>query len=768
MQQIQVSRGKLSVRRKQKNLLPGELFIDYTNGKKYNSPNQTYELYTYADGEIVKLGGQGVLSFIKEIEGNSLPTNPVTGGIYYVMEDIQIGDANKSSSGKDIPEFKKGDLAIYVGEDLNYANPDNDVSKITTRGNGTYAGAKGWIRVNNGGGAAYEVTFDNTNTNYQAENVQEALVEADRNKLAFGGVLFKKEAASGDSTTHNTPTINTLAIAEGKNYFEISKVDLFSSIRPGYYYSVGELVSNTNIHITDGDETLVLEEGDFLVVTSDVTTNDKALEVGDVKLTKMAGGTHDAARINYTAGVRNDSYTHSADMAWEDADKNVKNVKEALDVLYKSKADLTAQGKIPLTQLPDTLLNSMEYQGTYIVSDDKTFTLPTAKDKAHTDEETEKKDLVQGDYFIYSGKQVDIKALELTGDIESSEGFINSGDWLVYNGKGNKWSVVDNTSPIQSIRVMDNYGADNKEEDVINQTTMTGEVKFQGADRNVERNGTSTKISETQLEADDHQTVTIHNVNAALISDDNKADVNVFYKENGAKTLVKTGVSETDEGQLILKEENGIELEGGVKASKVVISKDADGKNWGASVTEGGDLKADIIQNPAQSEYGNIQLKLPSQSGTLARLEDTGLTDGKNFYIPRFKKDDNDNNSIKLVNSPVELIDHLDSGESATVVGFKFHKSSGSAGLQADNKVIFRGSGEVVNIMPKTSGYILNSNSIIDCGEWTEDGLVFVNEGNFDSYHNILMDTESPLYRESIVSHEYLDSGEVSANITEG
>lgn len=764
MQQIQVSRGKLSVRRKSKNLLPGELFIDYTRGKKYDTNTNSYELYTYADGEVVKLGGQGVLSFIRELTTGELPTNPVQGGIYYVTKDINVGDANNSSSGKDIPEFKKGDLAIYVGEDLNYANPDGDTSKVNLRGAGTFEAAPGWIRVNNGGGTAYEVTFDNTYTNYHAENVQEALVEADRNKLAFGGLLFKKEAASGDKTTHGTATIDTQGIAEGTNYFEISKEKLFPSIRPGYYYSVGELVSNTNIHIVDGDETLVLEEGDFLVVTSDVTTNNESLKVGDVKLTKMAGGTHDAARINYQAGERHETYVNSSDKAWENADAAVKNVKEALDNLYQSKADLTAKGKIPLTQLPDTLLNSMEYQGTYIVSGD-TFTLPTAKDKAHTDETTEDVELVQGDYFIYSGKQVNISEVEgLSEFVESSEGFINSGDWLVYNGKGNKWSVVDNTSPIQSIKVIDNYNNEGGE-DVINQTTMAGEVKFQGAKRAIDRNGEN--ISETQLEADDKETVTVHNVNAALISDGNKAEVNGFYKENGAKTLVKTGVSETDDGQLIFNEKEGIELTGGVKATKVVISKDADGKSWGDAVAEGDSLKADIIQNPAQSEYGNIQLKLPSQSGTLARLEDTGLTDGQNFYIPRFKKDENDNGNIKLVNSPVELIDHLDSGESSTIVGFKFHKASGSTGLQADNKVIFRGSGEVVNIMPKTSGYILNSNSIIDCGEWTETGIVFENEGNFDSYHNSTMTTESDQYRNAIIQHGYLDSGEVAALITD-
>ena len=104
MQQIQVSRGKLSVRRQTKNLLPGELFIDYARGKKYDKTSNSYELYTYADGEVVKLGGQGVLSFIRELTTGELPTNPVQGGIYYVTEDIQIGDSNSNSSGKNVKE----------------------------------------------------------------------------------------------------------------------------------------------------------------------------------------------------------------------------------------------------------------------------------------------------------------------------------------------------------------------------------------------------------------------------------------------------------------------------------------------------------------------------------------------------------------------------------------------------------------------------------------------------------------------------------------
>lgn len=784
MQQLQISRGKLEVRAQHKALLNGELFLDYTHGKKYDDKNLTYELFAGCNGEAIKIGGQGVLSFIRALgENEDLPSDPIKGGIYYVTHDIQLGNGNNTVGGNDIPEFREGDLAIYVGEDLHRDSLPLPSNSLFERANGTFPeNAPGWIRVNNGGGSAYEVVFDPANTNFSPEttNVQAALVELDRHKLAFGGIKFKQNADTNDRDLLGKPVVNTT-----NENFDITAAELLASygIKAGHYYSVGELAANTNITITISEtETLKLEEGDFLAVISDRTTNNTPLELADLKFVKIAGGTHDSARINYTpAGTRNQTYKESSDKAWDDIDASVQNVKQALDVLFESKADLNANGKIPLTQLPDTLIQSMEFAGSFVLGSEEDFRLPTNTDKTpngHKDETSEGNDLRQGDYFIYSGPSIDLSTVDssIAEKVRSSEGFLTSGDWLVYEGKdtnGNdKWSVIDNTSPIQSIKVIDNY--DNKVDDVINQSSiheLQGEIKFQGA----KREGTADNLSETQLEADDKQTVTVHNTNSALIADDDKATAGTFYKErDGNKTLVRTGVSETTDGQLILDEAKGIELKGEITAEKVVMSKNSNNENAGA-VEIGETLHADLIQNPAQKDYGNIELKLPSQSGTLARLEDVGLKNGHDFFIPRYKENE-ETGDITLVDSPIELIDHIgNTGESPNLYGIKFHKATGEAGLHKDNSVIFRGNNdsedELVHVMPGTSGYILNTNSIIDCGEWTENGIVYEHEGDFSTYHNATVSTMSETYREWISVNDKLDLNAaelMDAYITDG
>jgi hypothetical protein len=425
----------------------------------------------------------------------------------------------------------------------------------------------------------------------------------------------------------------------------------------------------------------------------------------------------------------------------------------------------------------------MEFAGSFVLGSDEDFRLPTNTDKTpngHGDEPTEGNNLRQGDYFIYSGRSIDLSTVDsdIANNIRSSEGFLTSGDWLVYEGKdtnGNdKWSVIDNTSPIQSIKVIDNYGDDEDREDVINQSTiheLQGEIKFQGA----VRKGTADNLSETQLEADNKQTVTVHNTNSALIADGDKATAGTFYKErDGNKTLVHTGVSETTDGQLILDEAKGIELKGEITAETSVVSRDSNHENAGA-VEVGETLHADLIQNPAQKDYGNIELKLPSQSGTLARLEDVGLKNGHDFFIPRYREDEV-THDITLVDSPIELIDHTgNTGESPNLYGFKFHKASGETGLHKDNSVIFRGNNdledELVHVMPGTSGYILNTNSIIDCGEWTENGIVYEHEGDFSTYHNATVSTMSETYRDWISVNDKLDLNAaelMDAYITDG
>ena len=701
MQIIQIARGEIAAREEQEKLYAGELFLNNVSGR-------TYELYVGTDGVggKVKIGGDGVLTPTDSI--TELPEHPVEGALYYIEEDIFLGE----NSDQEKPDYRKGDYAFWS-------------SKL-----GDINGA--WYRINNGGGSADETSFDNTNTNYLpgTTTVQEALVDIDRHKLGFGGVL--------DTS------------AEGLNLNSLTYADIFGlpNVKAGYYY-----VLNKTVKVVNGSETITFEEGDYIAVTSDVITNDAPLTADDCKFVKIPGGTHNADKINYTAGERDDSagVLYSDEDTDENAikDSSIKTVKEGLDQLFKSKADLDHTGKVPLKQLPDTIIGAMEFQGPFVLGEDVTeFTLPTQTAKSSNDDDTstlvKEEDLVKGDYWIYSGPR-----FALPAEVESSTGFINSGDNLVYNGDG-KWGVIDNTSPITGIKgeVVATAGTDDTITEADN--ALQGTVIFKGKKRDGEES-----LVETRTIVDDSTgpTLIIESPNAALIDNDNEGAVGDIYKANGNKTLIKSGLNESN-NKLTITESDGIVVKGAKKDSTTYIP--------GVAIKQNEDTE---LQG---EESENITVTLPAKSGTLATEEavnDIVTGDGTDFFIPRYKKDEND--KLVLADSPIEITDgNVDNGYE----GFVFHH--GDAENEHTAKVVFRkGEGankEVVHSMPYVSGHILNSNSIIDCGEWkVVDGHVVVtaeNEGKFDlglptgvneeQYEqNIVADPEGTAEQEEIVAH---------------
>lgn len=701
MQVIQIARGEIAAREGQEKLYAGELFLNNVSGR-------TYELYVGTDGVggKVKIGGDGVLTPTDKI--TELPEHPVEGALYYIEENIFL----EGNSDQDKPDYRAGDYAFWS-------------SKL-----GDTNGA--WYRINNGGGSANETSFDNSNTNYLpgTTTVQEALVDIDRHKLGFGGVL--------DTS------------ADGLNLNNLTYADIFGlpNVKAGYYY-----VLNKTVKVVNGSETITFEEGDYIAVTSDVLTNDAALTADDCNFVKIPGGTHNSEKINYTAGERDDSagVLYSDDDTDENAikDSSIKTVKDGLDQLFKSKADLDHQGKVPLKQLPDTIIGAMEFQGSFVLGQDVTeFTLPTQTEKSSNDDDTstlvKEEDLVKGDYWTYSGPR-----LALPTEVESSTGFINSGDNLVYNGDG-KWGVIDNTSPITGIKgeVVATAGTDDTITEADN--ALQGTVIFKGKKRDGEES-----LVETRTIVDDSTgpTLIIESPNAALIDDDNEGALGDIYKENGNKTLIKSGLNESN-NKLTITESDGVVVKGAKKDSTTYIPGVAIKQN------ENTELQGE--------ESENITVTLPAKSGTLATEEavnDIVTGDGTDFFIPRYKKDDN--NKLVLADSPIEITDgDVDNGYE----GFVFHH--GDAENEHTSKVIFRkGDGankEVVHSMPYVSGHILNSNSIIDCGEWkVVDGQVVVtaeNEGKFDlglptgvneeQYEqNIIVDPEVTVKQEEIVAY---------------
>ena len=429
------------------------------------------------------------------------------------------------------------------------------------------------------------------------------------------------------------------------------------------------------------------------------------------------GGTAD--ETSYTAGERDTS----AGILYKDTDTteniikdtSINTVKGALDQLFKTKADLDHNGKLPLRQLPDTIIGAMECQGTYTLASSVTeFTVPTVANKSSDDDDTTTNEadtsLVKGDYWVYSGPR-----LAVSDPVSSSDGYINSGDYIVYNGN-NTWGVIDNTSPILGIKGQ--IAANSSDDDTISQAdaALQGEVTITGENRT----GTLVEI-QTVVDDTTGPTLKIEAPNAALINEDT-IDTNVIYKEGGNKTLVKSGLSEAND-TLNINEPNGISVSGAVDTSDNVLPATA------------------IVQNPGTTlgtgETTNITVTLPAQSGTLATEESLGSIvagDGEEFFIPSYVSDNN--GGLKLAKSPIEIIDdYPDDGSE----GFVFHHKDDNNEEHTSTVLFQKGDGnnkEVVHAMPYVSGTILNTNSIIDCGEWkVVDGNVVVtaeNEGTFD------------------------------------
>lgn len=634
MQIIQIARGNITQRENEKSLYAGELFLDSTRSNGEGTAG--YELYVGTDGtHRIKIGADGLLQPTDKV--TELPANPVDGAFYLIEEDI-VGTGNAEQ-----PDYRAGDYAFWSTK---LGNKDGQ-----------------WYRVNNGGGTAAETSFDNANTNYDTETttVQEALVEVDRNKLEFGGDL----AAAND--------------------YNGTFAELFTKakLKAGKFYLV-----KSDIKVGGVD----FEEGDFLAVVSDVITNDKELEVSDCEMLKIPGGTHTAEKIKYTMGPRNataNGLYSDTDTEATTKDSSITNVKDALDQILVTTPTLGHDGKIILSQLPDTVIGAMEFQKIYVAPKDETsFRVPTVDDLSSDDTA-----LTKGDYWIYSGPRLPVDKTV----VESSEGFINTGDWIVYVG-ADKWAVVDNTSPITGIKGEEGESA--TDDDTINQEdkTLVGAVTIKGNTRT----GTTIKEVKTTVDNTNGPSIIVKSENAALI--ETAADKNTIYKEDGNKTLVATGL--TDDGsRLTIDETKGIKLVGG-------NNNETDCKD------------VYIIQNSKATD--EVEVTLPAKSGTLATKEEV-LNEGTDFYIPRYSEDDN--GDITLVNSPLEVT--LDAADKYD--GFTYHNSDTNSSKFVIKESTIQDVATVIHTLPSVSGGILNTNSIIDCGEWTTDGYKTTNSGKFDT-----------------------------------
>lgn len=553
-------------------------------------------------------------------------------------------------------------------------------------------------RINNSGGRATEVSFDNTGTNFNATTVDSALRELEGEKLQYIRTLMST------SEVPATPVI-------------------------GGFYLIGDssVVVNSVQH-TKGD--FAYYNGAEWIRIPSGFTNAADIAYDPTGVSKQIGG--GTPVITVTA-------------------------QQAITDLYQNKADLDADGKVPTSQLPDTVLGALYYHGTW---DASTGAYPAEVQK--------------GDYYIAN----------VAGTIEGTE--YEVGDWLVFDGTG--WSKVNNSDKLSGI-VIDGDTVHGVPEITgtgkIN-VTASGNIITVAGQNLVDKSGTTTADSIPKFTADgtigdshikdDGQKVT---VDADFIVGSAGALVPKTTALHGDVTIEPTGVigEKTDHGlRLGVEEKPGgdvhyAKLQGpeGLsedvtittpdETSKLVGQKEATTPNKLTKVDSDGFIKDSAITDDgttvtvdapletpqglttsdvsitdgtgnkvtldAPALSGDITLTLPSDSGTLATLADVSAAtgdatdaieaaiDGTPNKVAIFTDDHKVGDSIIEQKSDASGIEVEGTIQAQEDVIISSSDGTNSATFRASNLT-----SSVIQTIPDHSGTLLNNNSQIDGGEF--------------------------------------------------
>jgi hypothetical protein len=387
----------------------------------------------------------------------------------------------------------------YQGQHSGAAFPENakpgDYWVMTSDGTGSIVDYRknDWVvcisegqftRVNNSGGRSTEVTFNNAGTNFDATTVDAALRELEAEKLQYVRTFMASNEVPAD------PVIG------------------------GFY-----LIGNDGVSVGGTPYT----KGDFAYFNS-------------IEWVRIPSGFTNASDINFD----NSSVTRPIG-----SPIITTTVQAALADIYANKADLDGSGKVPTSQLPDTVLGALYYKGTW---DASSGVYPT--------------DVQKGDYYVASS----------AGVIDGVD--YETGDWTVFDGT--EWSKVDNSERLSGIVVNGNNLAGSPEIRGIDKVSVTasGNVITVAGQNLVDKSGTTTAGVIPKFTADgtignshiseDGQNV---DIDANLIVGSEGTLTPKTVKFNGPLTIQPTGIGgeKTDHGIKLGSEQSG----GAIKYAEV-------------------------------------------------------------------------------------------------------------------------------------------------------------------------------------------------------
>ena len=720
MQILQIPRGDISVRMQSLPLLQGEYFFDVGKNEFEGAVlfigTGTKKNYEWTpdkkDGGYLRVGSSSNLNIIGHITERKLPDEPQVGGIYIVDESFQVEDGVISNlyteDGIGVNshhEVSRGDLLIYTGSE--------------------------WLKINNAGGAAFETSFysKESNTLKGTTDVQSALFALDGKKLSYGGEIsfdgspfigiptnnrIKAEFVKFDEN-NGTPTSPEVVFRLGEENTRWSDIQ-------GNFYSVKKPFSlKTN---EAGPMFTKFEEGDFLAVTLNTSWKDlegetvtKKAKASNIKFTKISGGTRDSEKI-YIGKVERSQY---GKIVYGTEDDKITTIGPAVKSLFKTKADIDPlTNKILLSQIPDTLIGALDYQGTFTGPN-----LPTKNDKKNVEQNSDPSsktdaELVKGDYWIYIGtEKLDITAnAEVNKDPlrKDADGryYIRKGDWIIRSAD-NKWDVLDNTSEFIGITI--NGDTSN---------VLQGTVDFSSEGINYFK---STLVDQQiKIEKTSSGGIKLTSPNGLYKSKEpgegKSTGAGTIYRQQyslDADNLLSENVLEPsnltdDSNYLIIQEESGIKLKTLKGAISITSNIEVEALNEDTKYKE----TEKNICLPTRYDDSIVHLATEEQLGVSRNSGPNGLKnkDILPIYGIETGLDGETQVSIKKSQLGYEVFSETD-GQQRRYHSLQVREDDNSNKYELKFKYDkVAGSPSIEYKFPPLSGGILTENSIIDCGVW--------------------------------------------------
>lgn len=462
----------------------GEMFYDKnTNGVYIAIPNAEaeggIELKRFGGFDSIVLKGTITSENFAAVKKIAEPGDAyiVTGAISVVQPEVTFdneGNVVRNGTSKRLYDdyFKNGQVIIFTDEDVSTI-PNSylfDADEIAANAEG----AKGIITLA-GTSEAVDLEYDpslaevanGVNGDPKITDVQTALDTLFNEKMEYIGSFDEITITSTDK------------IEEGDNYTPATEFDKVWAI----IAKQKQLLMGQSIVYSGPTRNVETVDGEVTVRTNTLIINNAG------KIYTIPLGSSDARDCAFVpaGSLKTDETIPQFDTVNANGDKEtltfneIATVQHALDYLTQNKADLNSNGKLPLSQMPSTLIGALQYVGTVVIGNDTTTLtaselanlMRTAKEggdswEKDTDDEADSvkanawENLDSGDYTIISiplatveGEDHQLSRQVVITDEAGEELFkVSNGDHVIINSAtedGYVFDHLDSSAAVDSV-----------------------------------------------------------------------------------------------------------------------------------------------------------------------------------------------------------------------------------------------------------------------------------------------------------------------------